>query len=155
MFSVISVAKVLASRMRIICLDVGSKTIGVAVSDELGITAQGVTTIERKELRSDLDKLEEIINTYKPSEIVVGIPYNLDGSMGERAKQITGFAQRIRNRFSLPVVFWDERFSTFGAERVLLEADLSRKRRKKVIDKVAAVFILQGYLEKKRREDKV
>ncbi len=140
--------------MRIICLDIGSKTIGVAVSDELGITAQGVTTIKRKELRGDLNSLEEIISTYKPSEIVVGIPYNLDGSLGKRAKQIMGFAQRVRNHFSLPVVFWDERFSTFGAERVLVEADLSRKKRKKVIDKVAAVFILQGYLEKKRREDK-
>lgn len=136
--------------MRILALDVGTKTIGVAVSDELGIAAHGVTTIKRTELRRDIEALRKIINEYNPSEILVGVPYNIDGTVGKRGQDILKFAEKIKKAFSLPVEFCDESFSTVDAERLLLEADLSRRKRKRVIDKMAAVFILEGYLEKKR-----
>ena len=136
--------------MRTLALDVGTKTIGVAVSDELGITANGITTIQRKGLKSDLDELSFIIEEYKPSEIVVGVPYLMDGSVNERGDQILKFSDKIAEAFSLPVVHWDESFSTVHAEKKLIESNMSRKKRKKVIDKIAAVFILQEYLESKR-----
>ncbi len=132
--------------MRILALDVGTRTIGVAVSDELGITANGVKTIRRKNLDHDLFELRSIIDTYHPCEIVVGIPYNIDGSVSKRGKEIMAFAKRIEEEFGIPVVFWDESFSTVEAEKRLLEADLSRKKRKRVIDKMAAVVILEEYL---------
>jgi putative Holliday junction resolvase len=138
--------------MRILALDVGTKTIGVAVSDELGISAHGVTTIKRTDLKRDLEALRKIIDEYNPSEILVGVPYNYDGTVSKRGEGILKFAEKIKNAFSLPVEYWDESFSTADAERMLLEADLSRKKRKRVIDKMAAVFILEGYLEKKRKE---
>jgi len=136
--------------LRTLALDVGTKTIGVAVSDELGITANGVTTIKRKSLKDDLGELDIIIKEYNPGEIVVGVPYLMDGSVGERGQQILNFAEKIREAFSLPVQFWDESFSTVHAEEKLIEGNMSRKKRKKVIDKIAAVFILQEYLESKR-----
>jgi putative Holliday junction resolvase len=135
--------------MRILALDVGTKTIGVAVSDELGIAAHGVTSIKRKDLRHDLEALGKIIDEYNPLEILVGVPYNIDGMISKRGKDILKFAKKLKEAFSIPVEFWDESFSTIRAEEVLLEADLSRKKRKKVIDKMAAVFILEEYLEKK------
>ena len=138
--------------MRILALDVGSKTIGVALSDELGIAAHGVTTIKRTELKRDIEVLGKIIDQYKPSEILVGVPYNYDGTVSKRGEEILRFAEKIKATFSLPVQYWDESFSTVHAEKILLEADLSRKKRKKVIDKMAAVFILEGYLDKKRNE---
>jgi putative Holliday junction resolvase len=136
--------------MRILALDVGTKTIGVAVSDELGIAAHGVTTIKRTELRRDIEALAKIISQYNPSEILVGVPYNIDGTVGKRAQGILRFAEIVKKAFSIPVGFWDESFSTVDAEKILLDADLSRSKRKRVIDKMAAVFILEGYLEKKR-----
>jgi len=136
--------------MRILALDVGTKTIGVAVSDELGIAAHGVTTIKRTALNRDLEALHKLIDEYKPSEILVGVPYNPDGTVSRRGEGILKFAEKIKETFPIPVEFWDESFSTIGAERVFLEADLSRKKRKKVIDKMAAVFILEGYLESRR-----
>ncbi len=136
--------------MRTLALDVGTKTIGVAVSDELGITANGITTIKRASLKDDLNKLYILVKEYKPGEIVVGVPYQMDGSVSERGQQILNFAEKIREAFSLPVQFWDESFSTVHAEEKLIEANMSRKKRKKVIDKIAAVFILQEYLESKR-----
>ena len=136
--------------MRTLALDVGTKTIGVAVSDELGITANGITTIKRKDLKSDLSELSVIIDEYTPGEIVVGVPYLEDGSVNERGDQILKFSDKIAEAFSLPIVHWDESFSTVHAEEKLIEADMSRKKRKKVIDKIAAVFILQEYLESKR-----
>ena len=136
--------------MRTLALDVGTKTIGVAVSDELGITANGITTIKRKGLKQDLNELDEIVKEYRPGEILVGLPYQTDGSLSERGQQILSFAEKIREAFSLPIEFWDESFSTVHAEEKLIEANMSRKKRKKVIDKIAAVFILQEYLESKR-----
>ena len=129
-------------------LDVGTKTIGVAVSDQLGFTAQGVSTIERRGIKKDLEELKKLIHTYEVSQILVGLPLNMNGSEGPRAKDIRAFAKDVEIGIEgIPVIFWDERLSTAGAERSLLEADLSRAKRKKVIDKMAAVFILQGYLD--------
>ena len=140
--------------MRILALDVGTKTIGVAVSDELQITSNGVKTIQRKSRKNDLNELEEIIKEYKPSEIVVGLPYREDGSLSQRGKDIEEFSVKIGNRFKLPIVYVDESFSTVFAENALIEADLSRKKRKKVIDKMAAVVILQSYLETREQTKK-
>ena len=136
--------------LRTLALDVGTKTIGIAVSDELGITANGITTIRRKSLKDDLNELGILVKEYKPGEILVGVPYQMDGSVSKRGEQILKFADKIKSTFALPVVFWDESYSTVHAEEKLIEANMSRKKRKKVIDKVAAVFILQEYLESKR-----
>ena len=133
--------------MRIIGLDVGSKTIGVAVSDEMGWTAQGVTTIIRKSLDSDLEELRKLIDQYNPLEIAVGLPKNMDGTIGKQAEGVLALVETMKKSLNIPVITWDERLSTVAANRTLLEADLSRKNRKKVINKMAAVFILQGYLD--------
>jgi len=133
--------------MRILALDVGTKTIGVAVSDELRISSNGVKTIQRKSIKSDMNELKEIIGEYLPAEIVIGLPYREDGSLGKRGQDIEEFSKKIENRFKLPVVYYDESYSTVFAEKALIEADLSRKKRKKIIDKMAAVVILQGYLD--------
>lgn len=136
--------------MRILALDVGTKTIGVAVSDEHGITANGLTTIKRRKMEDDLDALSRIIEEHRPSKILIGIPYNIDGAISERGRAILNFANILKTTFSLPIELWDESFSTATAEKVLLEANLGRKKRKRVIDKMAAVVILQDYLEQKR-----
>jgi len=136
--------------MRILALDVGTRTIGVAVSDELGITANGVATIRRKDLEYDKAELGKIIERYAPSEILVGIPYRSDGGVGKRGQEIMKFADILKAAFGLPVVYWDESFSTADAERFLISADVGRKKRKQVIDKMAAVYILAEYLESKR-----
>lgn len=135
--------------MRIMGLDFGERTIGVAVSDELLWTAQGVKTIRRS--KQELDELKELIRAYDVAEIVLGYPKNMNGTLGPRAEATTKFAQLLRDTFNLPVELWDERLSTVGAERSLLEADLSRSKRKQVIDKMAAVFILQGYLDRRQK----
>ncbi len=132
--------------MRILGLDLGSHTIGVAVSDELGITAQGLKTIRRRTKEEDLKEIAEIVDKYKVEKIVVGLPKNMDGSLGRQAEMVFHWIKDFKQRISLPFVTWDERLSTVGASKVLLEADLSRKKRKTVIDKLAAVLILQGYL---------
>jgi putative Holliday junction resolvase len=135
--------------MRIIGLDVGTKTIGVAVSDELGWTAQGIETISRgsNQEKSGFDRLEELIEAYKPEKIVIGLPKNMNGTIGPRGEACQRFAELAEKTFHLPVVMWDERLTTVAAEKMLISADVSRKKRKKVIDKTAAVFILQGYLD--------
>ena len=135
--------------MRILALDVGTKTIGVAVSDELQISSNGVKTVQRKGLKSDFNELEEIFEEYKPVEIVVGLPYREDGSLSKRGKDIEEFSNKIETKFNIPIVYYDESFSTVFAEKALIEADVSRKKRKKIIDKMAAVVILQGYLDSK------
>lgn len=136
--------------MRILALDVGTKTIGVAVSDELGITANGVTTIKRKDIEYDTAELGRIIGRYSPSGLLVGIPYRSDGSVGKRGEEIMRFADKLKKAFGIPVTYWDESYSTADAEKLLISADVSRKKRKKVIDKMAAVYILAEYLESKR-----
>ncbi|MGI5901337.1 MAG: Holliday junction resolvase RuvX [Desulfitobacteriia bacterium] len=134
--------------MRIMGLDFGDKTIGVAISDPLLITAQGVKVIKRSP--KDMEELENLIKDYQVEKIIIGYPRNMDGTLGERALKTRAFAEKLALEFKLPVELWDERLSTVGAERVLLEADLSRAKRKKVIDKMAAVFILQGYLDSQK-----
>lgn len=136
--------------MRIMGLDFGEKTIGVAVSDPFGWTAQGIETIRREQeeaIKPSLNRLEGIIQQYGVEQIVLGMPKNMNNTMGPRAEKTLAFKEKLEKRFSLPVIVWDERLSTMAAERSLLEADLSRDKRKKVIDKMAAVYILQGYLD--------
>lgn len=137
--------------MRILCLDVGSKTIGVALSDALGWTAQGIETIyyENEEYQQTFAKISEICKSNDVTEIVVGLPKNMNGSIGERGLFCQQFATNLEETLNIVVKLWDERLSTVAAEKALIEADLSRKKRKKVIDKMAAVYILQGYLNSK------
>ena len=135
--------------MRILGLDVGSKTVGVAVSDELGWTAQGLETIPIDEEAGEfgLERLDKLMKEYGVTKVVVGLPKNMNGTIGPRGEASQAFANKIEKKFGIPVVLWDERLTTMAAERVLLEADVSRKKRKKVIDKMAAHFILQSYLD--------
>jgi len=134
-------------------LDIGSKTIGIAVSDELGMTAQGLKTIKRRSMEEDFKEITMIIDQYKIEKIVVGLPKNMDGTLGRQAEIVFQWIISCKKKIPLPVVTWDERLSTVGASRILLEADLSRKKRKKVIDKLAAVLILQGYLDQIRNRN--
>ena len=138
--------------VRIMGLDLGSRTIGVAVSDELGLTAQGVKTIRRKSREEDLKEIVSLLSRFAVEEVVVGLPKNMDGSLGKQAEKTLEWARVLQERIQLPVATWDERLSTVEASRVLLEADLSRKKRKGVIDKVAAILILQGYLDQTRKK---
>ncbi len=131
-------------------LDVGTRTVGIAISDELGLTAQGLKTLKRKSKEEDLREITAIVDQFEISKIVVGLPKNMNGTLGEQAEHILGWVEILKNQTQLPVVTWDERLSTVGANKVLLEADLSRRKRKKVIDKLAAVLILQGYLDGNR-----
>ena len=131
---------------RTLSLDIGTKTIGVAVSDELGITANGVVVISRENEKKDLAELQNIVNRYRPSQIVVGLPYGEDGSLGNRAKAIKKFSKRIENTLGIEIAYWDESFSTKTAEQTLIEAGVGRKKRKTVIDKMAATVILKEYL---------
>ena len=137
--------------MRILGLDVGSKTIGVAVSDELGLTAQGLTTLKRKVLKQDIKQLLKVIEENGVEKVVVGLPKNMNGSLGPSAEMVISLIGELKKFVDLPVVTWDERLSTVAAQRVLLEADMSRKKRKRVVDKVAAILILQGYLDNRMR----
>lgn len=136
--------------MRILGLDVGEKTIGVAVSDLMGWTAQGLTVVRRRSLEEDFAALRELVAEYQVEKFVVGMPRRTDGSYGPEAEKIYQFAEQLEREFALPVEYWDERFSTAAAERILLEGDVSRAKRRKVIDKVAAAVILQAYLDSKR-----
>ncbi|ANE47214.1 Holliday junction resolvase [Paenibacillus swuensis] len=137
--------------MRILGLDYGDKTIGVALSDELGWTAQGLEVIRRKNEHQDFDlgRLQELVAEYGVEEIVVGLPKNMNGTIGPRAEKCMEFAEEIRQILQVPVRLWDERLTTVSAQRTLLEADVSRKKRKLVVDKIAAAFILQNYLDSK------
>ncbi len=134
--------------MRYIGLDVGDRTIGVAVSDPLGYTAQGITTVRRKSLETDLLNLREIFNNYSLEAIVVGLPKNMNGTIGPQAEKTMEFGEVLKEEFGLNIVYWDERLTTMAAHRVMIEADFSRKKRKTLVDKIAATYILQGYLDK-------
>lgn len=134
--------------MRILGLDVGDRTIGVAVSDALGWTAQGVTVIRRKSLKEDFQELAQLVKEYEVEKFVVGMPRRTDGSYGPEADKVRTFVKKLEGEFHLPVEYWDERFSTVAAERVLLEGDVRRDKRRQVIDKVAAAVILQAYLDR-------
>ncbi|PTX58442.1 putative Holliday junction resolvase [Melghirimyces profundicolus] len=131
-------------------LDVGEKRVGIAVSDPMGWTAQGVEVIRRD--RSDwLDRLGELIDQYEVGSLVVGLPRNMDGSIGKKGETCKELSRELENRFQLPVELWDERLSTVAVERTLIDADMSRRKRKKVVDQMAASWILQGYLDARGR----
>ena len=136
--------------MRIMGLDYGSKTVGVAISDALGITAQGIETIERKEenkLRQTLARIEALVQEYGVEKIVLGFPKNMNNTIGERAEKSLELKEKLERRIGIPVIMWDERLTTVEAERTLMESKVRRENRKKYVDKIAAVFILQGYLD--------
>ncbi|ADZ20730.1 putative Holliday junction resolvase [Clostridium acetobutylicum] len=133
--------------MRILGIDVGNKTIGVALSDPLGFTAQGITTIRRKNEEEDIKELKELCEKYEVDTIVCGLPKNMNGTIGFQSEKVLGFCEVIKQNIDVPIKMWDERLTTVAANRAMLEADLSRKKRKKLVDKVAATYILQGYLD--------
>ncbi len=136
---------------RILALDIGDKNIGAAISDALGITAQGLDVLRRGPKGEELSRLGEIVEEYGVAEIVVGLPLNMDGSEGPRARDARAYARRLSRALAVPVRTWDERLTTAEARRTLLDADLSRAKRKKVIDKLAAVLILESYLQSRGR----
>jgi putative Holliday junction resolvase len=141
--------------MKVLGLDVGTKTIGVAASDAFGWTAQGIETIRRAENNEEKDfsRLDELIKEYEISTVVVGLPKNMNGTIGPSGEMCQLFAKKIEERTNIKTVLIDERLSTVAAERMLISADVSRKKRKKVIDKMAAVMILQGYLDRNQKSD--
>jgi putative Holliday junction resolvase len=136
---------------RVLGLDVGSRTIGVAVSDELGMAAHGVTTLQRRGTQKDVAQVLELVRRYQAERIIVGMPYELDGSEGRRAVRVRVFYEALAGA-GLAVDEWDERYSTVDAEATLLEANVSRARRKEVIDQMAAQVILQGWLDARSGE---
>jgi putative Holliday junction resolvase len=140
--------------MRILGLDYGSKRIGVAVCDELGMTAQGLATITRKNRRHDLEEIAGFIRTYNVEKIVVGYPIRLDGTEGIQCEKVGKFASLLESIFSLPVIKWDETLSTKEAEEILIRANVARDKRKTIVDKLAASLILQGYLDHRKRSNR-
>ncbi|MCG3089204.1 Holliday junction resolvase RuvX [Sporosarcina cyprini] len=139
--------------MRTMGLDVGSKTVGVAISDALGWTAQGIETVKIDENAGQfgVERIKKLVTEYDVDAFVVGYPKNMNNSVGPRGEASEKYAELLKEEFGLPVVLWDERLTTMAAERMLIDADVSRKKRKDVIDKMAAVMILQGYLDSKNR----
>lgn len=136
--------------MRIMGLDYGSKTVGVAVSDPLGLTAQGIEIVRRKsenKLRQTLARIEEIAKEYSVEKIVLGFPKHMNNDIGERAEKSLEFKEMLERRTGLPVVMWDERLTTVEADRTMMETRIRRENRKEYVDMIAAVFILQGYLD--------
>lgn len=141
--------------MRIMGLDFGSKTVGVAVSDSLLLTAQGVEIIRRKDenkLRQTLARIEELITEYEVEEIVLGLPKNMNATEGVRVELTNEFKEKLERRTGLPVVMWDERLTTVAADKIMMEAGVRRENRKEYVDKIAATLILQGYLDRRRHE---
>lgn len=142
--------------MRIMGLDYGSGTVGVAISDALYLTAQGIETIERKEenkLRRTLARIEELIVEYEVEEIVLGLPKNMNDTIGERAGLTMEFKDKLERRTGLPVTMWDERLTTVAADKAMIEAGIRREHRKEHVDKIAACFILQGYLDYRKNKE--
>jgi putative Holliday junction resolvase len=134
-------------RARVLGLDVGSKTIGMAISDPLGFTAQGLQTIRRKNKRFDFEQLARVVHEYQVAEIVVGYPLRLSGVEGTQSEKMQHFAEELRKKFGLPVHLWDERLTSSQANRILREAELSIKKRGEAVDRMAAVLILQSWME--------
>jgi putative Holliday junction resolvase len=138
--------------MKKIGMDVGEKTIGIAISDDLGWTAQGLTTIkwDEKDFSTAKQEIESILDEHNIKQAVIGLPKHMNGTIGERGEASQHFAKKMEEVFGIPAILWDERLTTMAAERILLEADMSRSKRKKVIDKMAAAMILQSYLDAKK-----
>lgn len=133
--------------MRVLGLDVGQKTIGVAISDPLGWTAQGITTIRREKKVNDIEEIKKICKEYSVECIVIGMPKNMNGSIGFAGEKIIEFSEMLKKEIDIRIEFWDERLTTVAAHKAMLEADMSRGKRKKIVDKIAATYILQGYLD--------
>ena len=140
--------------MRILCFDVGEKRIGVAVSDELSFTAQGVCVITRSNLTKDLKQINELVAQYQAGKIVLGFPKNMNGTVGKKAQEILNFKKKLEKHLDIGIELWDERLTTLEAQKTLLEADVRRSGRKKVIDMLAATLILNNYMQYHNREDK-
>jgi len=128
-------------------MDVGDKRIGMAISDALGWTAQGIETLERNYNQSDQEFIQNILNEYKPNKIVIGLPKNMNGTLGPQGEKVKVFANQLKEYYSGEIVFWDERLTTVSAHKTMIEADMSRKKRKQKVDQIAAVLILQSYLD--------
>jgi len=139
--------------MRILSLDYGERRIGVAISDPTGTTGQPLTVIDKRDPRSDIKKISDLVNEYGVGEVVVGLPISLAGEIGPQARTVLAFVKELEEKLKVPVKTWDERLTTSVAERVLKESDIKRKRRKEVVDKVAAAIILQSYLDSRRTEE--
>ena len=137
--------------VRILALDVGSKRIGLAVSDPLGITAQGLEVLTRKDRAADLNRLQEVARQWGVQRVVVGLPRHMDGRLGQAAPEILALVETLKEALGVEVVTWEERLTTAEAERVLIQADVSRRRRRQVIDQLAAVLILQNYLDHRQQ----
>lgn len=134
--------------MRILGLDVGSKTIGVALSDPFGWTAQGITTIRRTKKEEDILEIQKLCKEYNVEQIVIGLPKNMNGSIGDSGNKVIEFSELIKETLNIKIELWDERLTTVAAHKSMIEADLSRQKRKKIVDKIAAIYILQGYLDR-------
>lgn len=135
---------------RILGLDVGDKTIGVAVSDSLGMIAQGVTTIRRTSIKNDMEELKNIVNEYNVSKVVVGLPKNMNNTIGPQGQKVLNFVEKMKKALNnIEIILEDERLTTVSAERMLIDGDVKREERKKVIDKVAATYILQTFLDRR------
>jgi len=135
--------------LRILGIDLGEKRIGISISDELGITAQGLPTINSIDEAEDLKNIKKVVDKYGVEKIILGLPKNMNGSLGKQAQKAISFAEKLKSSFQLPVELEDERLSTSKAEKFLIKADRSRKKRKKVIDKMSAIIILQSFLDRR------
>lgn len=142
----------LAAKGKLMGLDLGTKTIGVAISDALRMTASPVETIKRVKFTQDAERLAKLISDNAVTGIVIGLPLNMDGTEGPRAQSTRAFVRNLKQKIDLPMVFWDERLSTMAVTRTMIEADLSRARRAEIVDKLAASYILQGALDRLRRD---
>lgn len=137
--------------MRILGLDVGTKRIGVALSDELFLTAQGMDTIQRRELKADLEAINELVKNNNVGEVVSGLPLNMDGTYSDKTKEIVAFLDSLSKVLSVPIKTWDERLTSVQADRILLEGDMTRAKRRRLSDKLSAQLILQGYLDSRKK----
>lgn len=133
--------------MRVMALDVGDRNIGIAISDETGLVARGIGVIKRKSIEKDLQDIKNFIKENHVEKIVIGLPKNMNGTVGFQGSKVLNLVEKLKEVTSLPVITWDERLTTVMAERVLIQADMSRKKRKSIIDKMAAAIILQNYLD--------
>ena len=133
--------------MRILSMDVGERRIGLAISDSFGWTAQGIETLIRRDDQYDHDYIRKILNQFQPQKIVIGLPKNMNGSIGPQGEKVKAFADQLKEYFTGEIVFWDERLTTVSAHKIMIEADVSRKKRKQKVDQMAAVLILQSYLD--------
>ena len=138
--------------MKILSMDVGDRRIGMAISDDLGYTAQGIATLTRRSSQYDLEQIKKTVDRYQPDCIVMGLPKNMNGTLGLQSEKVKQFAEELKCVLQQKIVFWDERLTTVSAHKAMLEADMSRKKRKERVDQIAAVLILQSYLDCQSRK---